>query len=217
MIGRELAVSVECQLGKGERGICATIVGVRNGVFEVCSPVPLEPRSPLTLRHPDRLIESRVAYCKQEEYGGYRAGVLMAADAERRFHVRKPVDFPATLRVAGSPDRIRVRIIDVSEFGLGMEMSAAVPISASVQVEMEAGTAIGEIRHCAKRADAYRAGMRIQEFALPPNGERMIVLNASGDKATQSLTRSVQDRQLRYEAILYSLASPLKARAAGRA
>jgi hypothetical protein len=196
------------------RGI---IVGVRNGAFELCCPEALNPGQRLTLRHPDRVIESRVAYCKQQEYGVYRAGVLMAADAERRSQPRKLVELPATLRVAGPPDRIPVRIIDVSESGLGMEMSVAVPIGASVQVEMEAGTAIGEIRHCAKRRDAYRTGMRIQEFALPPNGERLIVLNASEDKAMQSLTRSVRDRQLRYEAILYSLASPPKARAAGTA
>lgn len=217
LIGPELAVSVECLLGEGERRIRATIVGVRNGMFEVCSPAPLEPRSQLTLRHPDRVIESRVVYCEQQDYGVFRIGVLMAADAERRSQVRKPVDLPATLCVAGSPDRIPVRIIDVSDSGLGMEMSAAVPIGASVQVEMEAGTAMGEVRHCAKRADAYRAGMRIQEFVLPPNRERLIALDGTGDKAVHSLTRSVQERQLRYEAILYSLASPLKARAAGYA
>jgi hypothetical protein len=213
IVGRGLELSVECLFEGEQRTMQAVIVGVRNGAFELLCPNALKPDQRLTLRHAERLIESRVLYCEQQARSGYSVSLVMASDTERRSEVRAPVNLPATLRLTGSPSSIPVRVVDISDSGLGLEMPSAIAVGASVNVELSTGAAIGEMRHCARRRDAYRAGMRIREFALAPNWERLVPLNAPSESesemAVASLTRSVQDRQFRYEAILYSLAEPL--------
>jgi len=161
------------------------------------------------MRHLERSIESQVVFCKREENGGYRVGVLMASDADRRSETRTPVDAPAMLRVAGSVTVVPARVIDVSMCGLGLELPAAMTLGAFVYVDLSTGTAVGEIRHCSRMADKFRAGICMREFILPPNGQRMLLSDtrAAGTAAAlQLLMRTVQERQSRYEAILYSLA-----------
>jgi hypothetical protein len=207
---RELAVAVDCMVKPGEDTRSASIVGVRNGVFELSSPLALQPNDQLSLRHPERLIEARVVYCELQPSGGYLAGVVMANDAERRSEARTAVYLPATLHLAGAPSSMLVRVIDISDSGLGLEAPAALAVGASAEVELSTGLALGTIRHCATRGDVYRAGMRMREFVLAPNRRRLAVLEPpcrnTGERAIASFTRSVQERQARYEAILYSLA-----------
>jgi PilZ domain len=214
MAGQGVQISIDCLLDGEEGAMRSTIAGVRNGMFQLLCPKALKPDQQLTLRHAKRSIRSRVVYCKANATGGYAAGLVMASDAERRAEVRTPVSLNATLRVGGSPSTTPVRVVDVSDSGLGLELSSAIAVGASVHVELSTGAAIGEMRHCAKRGDVYRAGIRICEFALAPNRARLVVLDArfesAGERAVASLTRAVQERQFRYEAIFYSLAEPLK-------
>ncbi|HEX3682752.1 MAG TPA: PilZ domain-containing protein [Bryobacteraceae bacterium] len=161
------------------------------------------------MRHLERAIESRVAYSKRRPDGAYTVGVLMASDVDRRSEKRTAVDVPAVLRVADSRTAIPVRVVDLSTGGLGLEVPFALPVGASVLVDLKTGTAMGEIRHCNRSSETFRAGVSMREFVLPPNGRR-VLLSATQETgsaaALQSLLRRVQERQSRYEAILYSLA-----------
>lgn len=154
-------------------------------------------------------MESRVAYCNRQERS-YNLGILLARDADRRSETRTPVDLPALLHIAGSLTAIPVRVIDLSVSGLGLELPTAIALGASVRVELGTGTAIGEIRHCEGNSAGFRAGIRMSEFVLPANAQRMVIRDATrqtgGATALASLTHAIQERQSRYEAILYSLA-----------
>ncbi len=205
---RDFEIPVDCVLAEDPQPIQATIHGVRNGFFELCFPVGLRPGQQLTMRRLERTIEVRVIYSKRQEDGAYTVGVLMACDADRRTDVRTAVDVPAVLRVADSRTIIPARVVDLSARGLGLELPIAVPVGAAVYVDLKTGTAAGEIRHCNKTSDTFRAGVGMREFVLPPNGCRMALSAAreTGSAAVlQSLMRTVQERQSRYEAILYSL------------
>jgi hypothetical protein len=208
---REFELAVDCLVDQDPHVVHATINRVRNGVFELCFPIPLMPGQQMSMRHLERTIESQVAYCKRQENGSYTIGVLMACDADRRSETRSPVDLPAVLRLADSRTLIPVRVIDLSTSGLGLELSMSIPVGVSAYVDLKTGTAVGEIRHCKRTSERFRAGIRMREFLLPSNGQRAL-LNTTSETgcaaALQSLMRTVQERQSRYEAILYSLALP---------
>jgi PilZ domain len=205
----EFEIPVECLFDNDPEAIWASIRSVENGAFELCSPVPLKAGRQFLMRHPERTIESRVAYCKRQEEGTYSVGVLMARDADRRSEVRTPADIPAMLRVADSVAPIPVRVLDVSASGLGLELPTALSVGTFVQIELETGTVAGEIRHCAIASDKFRAGIRMREFVLHPNCRR-VLFNANRETASVTpmewLTRSIQERHSRYEAIFHSLA-----------
>jgi hypothetical protein len=208
---REFQLPVVCRLDKDPHTIQATIHGVRNGIFQLSFPMALRTGQQLAIRRPERTIESQVVYSKRQENGAYLVGLLMACDADRRSETRTPVDLPALLRVADSRTIIPTRVVDLSTRGLGLELPLAIPVGSTVFVDLKAGTAVGEVRHCNKILEKFRAGVRMREFVLPPNGRRVWLSAAkeTGSAAVlQSLMRSVQERQSRYEAILYSLALP---------
>ena len=208
---REFEIPVVCRLDQDPNTIQATIQRVRNGTFQLWFPIALRPGQRLTLRHLERTIESQVVYNQRRENGAYTIGLLMACDADRRSETRTPVDLPAVLRIADSRTVIPVRVVDLSISGLGLELPAAIPVGAAVFVDLKTGTAAGEIRHCSKASEKFRAGVRTREFVLPPNGHRVALRAAkeTGSAAVlQSLMRTVQERQSRYQAILYSLAFP---------
>jgi len=208
---RQFELSVDCLLDQGPHPIRAIINRVQNGVFELCFPIALMPGQQLTMRHLERTIESQVAYSKPQENGTYTIGVLMACDAGRRSETRTPVDIPAVLRVAAERNGIPVRVVDLSTSGLGLELSIAIPVGASVYVDLKTGTAIGEIRHCTRISERFRAGVRMREFLLPPEQQRALLTatrETGSAAALQSLMRAFQERQSRYEAILQSLALP---------
>jgi hypothetical protein len=198
-------------LGKDPHTIQATIDGVRNGMFELSFPIALRAGQRLAMRRLERTIQSQVVFSKRQENGAYTVGVLMECDADRRSETRTPVELPAVLRLADSRTSIPSRVVDLSTCGLGLELPAAIPVGAAVYVDLKTGTAVGEVRHCNKISETFRAGIRMREFVLPSNGRR-VVLSAAKETgsaaALQSLMRTVQERQSRYEAILYSLAVP---------
>ena len=208
---RQFEIPVDCLLDQDSHAVQATIHAVRNGVFELCFPTALRPGQHLAMRRLERTIESQVVYSKRQESGAHTIGVLMACDAERRSDVRIPVDAPAVLRVASSRTVIPVRILDISACGLGLELPVSIPVGESVFVDLNTGTAAGEIRHCSRTAEKFRAGVCMREFVLPPKSHRVLLstIRETGSAAVlQSLMRTVQERQSRYEAILYSLALP---------
>ena len=203
---RASGVPVELHLQDGEREkVRATICTVKNGVFRVASPLHIAAERALAVIHPEVRMESRVAYCKHSGDGCYQVGLIMAEDVEKRSAPRTPADLPATLRTTGPLTALAVRIKDVSVSGLGLELSAALAVGASVSVEWKGGTAVGEIRHCAKWLDGYRAGMRLHELVLGANAAVIVTFGSGAPSGTASLLRSVQQRQAKYQAIFFSL------------
>lgn len=184
----------------------ASLQAVQNGVFELCAPAYFSPGARLELRARQRRFESRVVCCERLPAGSFRLGLVIAADNERRLETRVPADIAAVLRIRNSLQTLAVRVVDVSPSGLGLDLAAPIPVGASVQVGLNAGMAVGEICHCARKLDRYRAGMRMREFILHPNARRELGLHAT-PAPIDTLVRSIWDRQSRYEAILCSLAT----------
>jgi hypothetical protein len=207
--GRSFKIEVDLDMLDGLRSVPADLAAVTNGVFELRCPEYIHPDGRLEMRHPERSLECRVAYCERQASGGYRLGLVIAGDADRRSETRTAVDLTGVLHMPNSLLNMAVKVVDVSRSGLGLDLPTPIPVGACVRVELSSGIAIGQIRHCAKSLDRYRAGMRTHEFVLHTNTRQILVWD--DDKlairsAMAALARSVQERQARYEAILFSLA-----------
>jgi PilZ domain len=213
VIAEECRIEIPVELfplDEGGRAIGARLHGVRNGIFELCSEAYVRPEALVEMRHAERTMEARVAYCKRGEDGRYEAGLLMARDAERRSEERTAVNVAATLRIGDSAAAIPVRVTDVSTSGLGLETARAIAVGTTVSIELKNGTASGEVRYCERGGGRFRAGVRIAELILASKAQRVALANSggeAGEAALEGLTRCVQERQARYEAILFSLAS----------
>lgn len=195
--------------GNTPASVPATLRSVRNGMFELCASSYLAPGATLEVLIEDRKFESRIVCCERQPSGDFRLRLIIAGDEEKRAETRMPVDLPGVLTVAHALQTLAVRVLDISAHGLGFDISAPVPVGALVRVGLNAGMGVGEIRHCGKRLDRYRAGMQLHEFIVHPTLRRTIATNqAAGTCApVAALVRSIEERQSRYEAILCSLAS----------
>jgi hypothetical protein len=58
----------------------------------------------------------------------------------------------------------------MSSSGMGVKLAAFVKPGDPAYVELELGVAFGEIRHCEKMDDGYRAGLFIEEFIARISG-----------------------------------------------
>lgn len=194
-----------CPCAGEPRSIPASLRAVNNGVFELCAPSYFSPGARLELRTRQRHFESRVVCCERLPAGSFRLGLVIAGDEERRTETRVPADIPAVLRIRNSLQTLAVRVVDVSPSGLGLDLPAPIPVGASVQVGLNGGMGVGEICHCARKLDRYRAGMRMREFILHPTTRQEIALHQGKLSPIDALVSSIRDRQSRYEAILFSL------------
>lgn len=205
-------VEVDLRRSDDDSGTVPAILNtVRNGVFELCSTAYFPPGGRLQMRTQEQTFDSRVVRCEREAARSFRVGLVIAGDEERRLQTRVAIDFQGILRIHSSPLALPVRIIDMSSTGFGFDLSTSVPVGASAQVELSGGIAKGEIRHCAKKLDRYRAGMRMHEFILQPNA-RQVAETSDSQCAISALVRSIEERQSRYETILFSLAYPAESR-----
>ena len=191
--------------------IPAKLCAVENGYFQVRSPALLKSGVKIEVVHPDARMQAVAAHCHRVEGGFYQLAIVLAQDLDRRSQPRISADWPATLHIAGSPGAMRVKIVDMSRSGLGLDVPAALAVGTRVTVAWEAAVAHGEICHCAKNAAGCRAGMCVREFVLR-EAKLAMVAGAGWGSATTAWARSVQQRQAAYEAILFSLAEPVTAR-----
>jgi hypothetical protein len=189
------------------RSVPATLNTVRNGVFELCSTAYFPPGARLQMRTQAQSFDSRVVCCEHQAARSFRVGLVIAGDEERRLETRIAIDFQGILRMQSSLLTLPVRITDISSTGFGFELSASVPVGAFAQIELSGGIAKGEIRHCSKKLDRYGAGMRMHEFILQPNA-RQVGKTSDSQCAISALVRCIEERQSRYETILFSLAHP---------
>jgi hypothetical protein len=207
---REFRVPIQLHLQDGtNQEIPATLSAVENGAFQVRSPVHVKCGSRIAMVHPDARIEACVAGCRRLEGGAYQLGVVLAQDLDRRSERRIAANRPATLRTSGAVSAVPVSIIDIASSGLGLEVPAALVVGACVTVEWEAAVAHGEVCHCQPASGRYRAGVRVQEFVLR---EAKLAAGAGDTSTPAGWARSVQQRQAAYQAIVFSLASPVTSR-----
>lgn len=201
-------VEVDLQRSDGDvRNVPAILNTVRNGVFELCSTAYFPPGTRLQMRTREQGFDSRVVCCERQAARSFRLALVIAGDEERRLETRVAIDLQGILRIHSSLLTLPVHIVDVSSTGFGFELSTSVPVGAFAHIELIGGIAKGEIRHCSKHLDRYRAGMRMHEFVLQPN-TRQIAETSDSQSAISALVRSIEERQSRYETILFSLAHP---------
>lgn len=185
---------------------------VGTGVVELSSPIYLRENLKLEMACEGRRIQSRVAYCRRQPSGKFDIGIRMSGDSYMRSETRMPVDLTTKLHVAGSPAPLPVRVIDMSPSGLGMELTTPVPVGARVSVQLGYRTALGEMRHCARTGQHYRAGVRLERVIRCNDTSGAVWTNLnSGAGNLEVLTavlRVIDERQSRSEAILLSLARP---------
>jgi hypothetical protein len=174
----------------------ARICRVNTGFFQVHSYVPLKCERRLEILYQDRNIKAQVVYCQHQEAGGYHIGLKMASGSYGtiRQELRLPVDVRATMRIPGMTEALRVRLIDMSQSGLGLIVAKAIPEGALAALEMDHGTAFGEIRSCRQQSKrTYRLGFWLEEFlgsaAKPALNDKRGVRNE-----TRSTLKAVANR-----------------------
>ncbi len=190
--------------------IAGKIQGVSMGLFQLSSPVYLLAGQDLEVLSEARIIHSRVVDCQKCAAGSYNLQMKLAFDACRRAEPRIATDLPARLLVAGISAAIPARVMDLSHGGLGLQAPKALAVGAPVTVDLGHATAAGEVRHCSHQTENYRVGVHVHRFtsndgALSP----VFAASSTGSVnpiALEGFVRSLQERQLRYEAILISLA-----------
>jgi hypothetical protein len=105
-------------------------------------------------------------YCHPQPDASYRVGARMLEGTHGALRVERRIrlDAAATLNTPALPHATIVRIIDMSSSGLGVKLQAPITVGDLAYLEMEHGVAFGEIRHCGKIEDGYRAGIFVEEF-----------------------------------------------------
>ncbi len=77
--------------------------------------------------------------------------------AERRRGVEKEI---RVAMIGETETSIPGHIVDASETGLGLRLSAAVPVGSRLQLEIDGALFVGEVAHCKRRGEWYTAGLK---------------------------------------------------------
>lgn len=163
----EFTIPVQLRLRDGIREeLEAQIARVNTGFLLLRSPAALDPGRDLEVYYLERRIACQTVYCHPEGHRTYRVGARMLEGTNGALRVERRIQLNASglLNTPGLPGPKTVRIIDMSSSGLGVKLQAPIAIGDLAYVEMEHGVAFGEIRHCAKVEEGYRAGIFVEEF-----------------------------------------------------
>lgn len=169
----ELTIPVTVQIPDSQRdSFTAHILGVQRSYFQLSSPVSVPAQSKLEITIEGCSIRTEVLTCERHVGGDFRLVVRRIYGPQRavRAEPRIPVDLSGVL-IAPSQERMFARILDMSQSGLGLELSSPVAVGTRVSVQFVAGIAFGEIRHCVPTEGTYRAGMLIEEFIVRHRSE----------------------------------------------
>jgi hypothetical protein len=164
----ELAIPIVLQVSEATTSTYrGKIRRVEKGFFQLWSPVWVNTNARLEILIDDCRIMADVISCHEHKPGDYRLAARRTYGPQRaiRSEPRIPVQLAAIVRTPYC-DKITAKVIDMSQSGLGLELSTEVEAGTRVVVEFMSGTAFGEVRHCKPLALTYRAGMRIDEFVI---------------------------------------------------
>lgn len=144
----------------------AALVRVDRGLYRFESAIPFAADTRIEITIEDCVLKAELISC-QELSSGVFLLIARRIHAPRRAIRTEPriqVDITGDLR-SPSCNRTFVRIVDMSQSGLGLEVSCEIKKETPVSVHFAAGVAFGEIRHCSPSTGGnYRAGMQILEF-----------------------------------------------------
>lgn len=163
----EFAIPVQLHFRDGLREqMEAQIARVNTGFLLLRSAVALDPARNLEISYLQRRIACETVYSHAQADGTHRIGARMLEGANGALRVERRIqlDASAVLNTPALPAPTTVRLIDVSSSGMGVKLPAPIKVGDMAYVEMDHGVAFGEIRHCGKIQDGYRAGIFIEEF-----------------------------------------------------
>ncbi|HEY7302893.1 MAG TPA: PilZ domain-containing protein [Bryobacteraceae bacterium] len=165
-------IPVKLLLLDGEREeLEARIRRVNTGFFQIHSYAPIRCERKLLVLYQGRSIEAQAVYCQHQDSGGYHIGLELEGGTSGtiRQELRLPVDVRGSMAVPGSTNAIRVRLVDMSQSGIGLVVAKAIPAGTFVALALEHGTAFGEIRSCEPHLKrTFRVGFWLEEF-IPRN------------------------------------------------
>jgi hypothetical protein len=169
----EFAITVELHLRDGLRErVEGQIARVNTGFLLLRSPIALQPARSLNVSFFERLIPCEVVYCLPQATDNYRIGarLLDGSAGSLRAERRIRLDAPAKLHTTGLTEPLPVRVIDMSTSGVGVRLRAPVTVGHLAYIELDHGFAFGEVRHCEKVEQGYRAGIFLEEFIARTDG-----------------------------------------------
>jgi PilZ domain len=157
----------------GDSEIGARLLRVDRGFLQLSSTAAVQPASRIQLTLDGCAVRAEVIACEQQARSRFRLTVqrVYGPHGALRSEPRIPVDLSAIMTYPGC-DRLFARIVDMSQSGLGFELSSGVPVGTKVSVRFACGIAFGDIRHCSETSGIYRAGMRIEEFVVRRPGPK---------------------------------------------
>ena len=163
----EFAIPVQLHFRDGLREqMEAQIARVNTGFLLLRSATALDPARNVEVTYLERRIACETVYSHAQADGTHRVGARMLDGANGALRVERRIrlDASAVLNTSALPSPTTVRVIDVSSSGMGVRLEAPIKVGDLADVEMEHGVAFGEIRHCGKIEEGYRAGLFIEEF-----------------------------------------------------
>jgi len=142
----------------GVNGFIESFVPGEVSLFVDCS---LPSDGPITVEFNGACLEGEIL-SSLTFAGGSRTNILVydSEESGRRRNPRFPVVLPARVYPAGSGEAIKGTIVDISQDGLGLELTAALAIDSMVAIESETCTTFGLVRHCRRTAGIqFRIGI----------------------------------------------------------
>lgn len=161
------AGEVQISLSGDLRKICfAKIRRVTTGSMELITPLFIGPSQTIEIVYLECRVECRVIRCVELTGDNHVVTVrlLRCAGVDMRAEPRVPILLNGTLQTFGSAERHAVRVLDISQSGLGIAVPIALTAGQQVSLDIGRGIAIGEVRYCRVTSDGYRAGLLVLEF-----------------------------------------------------
>lgn len=142
-----------------------TIRRVSTGSMELVVPIFISPSQTVQMIYSGCDIEARVLRCS--EVGANHVitvRLLRCAGTEMRGDPRVPVHIDAILQTFGNAGKFPIRIVDISQAGLGVVLPINLAVGQQVAVDLGQGIAMTEVRYCRVTKDGNRAGLQVLEF-----------------------------------------------------
>lgn len=144
---------------------------VAPGYVRVTMAVSIPGDAKVTVRFHGGRFTGSVAHCVADD-DRFRVGIRLTREngEGNRRDPRFPVHSLGLLTLVGSASIVReeIEITDVSATGLGVRIRSALEPGGVVMIELQAGAAFGEVRHCEPESGGWsRVGIALGDCAKP--------------------------------------------------
>ena len=173
-------------LDRANEIVKAQIRRVNKQFLQLSSPVPIDRERKCQLRFDDCQLPAETVYCmEQADTGSYLVGIykIDEFDGLEPRESRVSVRLAATLVCSGVGSPMKIRVTDMSQSGMGIELPRPVAVGEQVAIDLGDGLALGEVRHCRREGNVFRAGVWTDEF-VPRSVE-----NRNATKCTSKLSK----------------------------